>query len=81
MKLRDYLDEHGTTQAHFARRAGLSAPVIEHALKGHDIKLSSAIGIHNASKGKVGFLDLLPIKKEKKANEAKTKKKTNENQK
>lgn len=58
MKLVDYLSENGIKKNHFAAMAGTSLATILHAISGHDIKLSTAIGIIKASKGNVKIADL-----------------------
>ncbi len=53
MYLAEYLQETGMSQAEFARRAGISGPTIASVLAGKDVKLSVAVLIEIASKGKV----------------------------
>lgn len=60
MLLKDYLEEHGTQQVHVARRAGVSHRTIASALNGKDIRLSVALKIEDATKGKVTCRELAP---------------------
>jgi transcriptional regulator with XRE-family HTH domain len=53
MYLAEYLQETGMSQAEFARRAGISGPTVASVLVGKDVKLSVAVLIEIATKGKV----------------------------
>ncbi len=60
MRLREYLDEHGTLQSHLARRANVHHRTIASALSGADIRLSVALQIEDATKGLVTARELAP---------------------
>jgi predicted transcriptional regulator len=59
MRLSEYLEETGLSQSHFARVTGISAPTVCAILDGRDPRLSVAILIEIASKGKVRCRDMV----------------------
>ncbi len=50
MNLKEFFEDTGMTQATLSRRAGVSQATISKILRGHDIRLSIAIKISNATK-------------------------------
>jgi predicted transcriptional regulator len=61
MNLAEYLQETGMPINEFARRAGLSSPTIHSLLKYRDVKLSVAILVELATKGRVKPQDLVDM--------------------
>jgi predicted transcriptional regulator len=70
MNLREYFEETGTSVVNFAKKAGVSKLTIHNLLGGRDVRMSIAVKIQRATKGKVKCEDLyeeiLSLKKNKK---------------
>ncbi len=60
MRLEEYLEEHGTPNIVLARRAGIHHTTLARTLQGHEILLSVALKIEDATKGQVTCRDLAP---------------------
>jgi DNA-binding transcriptional regulator YdaS (Cro superfamily) len=60
MKLQEYLDEHGTPKNTLAKRAGIHHTTVARVLKGHEILLSVALRIEEATKGQVTCHEMAP---------------------
>jgi DNA-binding transcriptional regulator YdaS (Cro superfamily) len=60
MRLHEYLEEHGTPNIVLARRAGIHHTTLARTLQGHEILLSVALKIEDATKGQVTCRDLAP---------------------
>ncbi len=60
MRLEEYLEEHGTPNIVLARRAGIHHTTVTRSLQGHEILLSVALKIEDATKGQVTCRDLAP---------------------
>lgn len=82
MKLSEFFEESGMTQANLARRAKVSQATVCKVLNGHDCRLSIAMRIFKATKGQVTPEELFfPLhehsdttkKKKKKKHDGKTK--------
>ena len=60
MKLAEYLNENDLTHEDFARKSGVSRPVISKiCVNIQRASMEAAIRIHRATKGKVTFTDLV----------------------
>jgi transcriptional regulator with XRE-family HTH domain len=75
MDLKTYLRQNGLKQNFFADKVGVTQPTLSRVLHGHDILISMASRICEATLGVVTLEDLLP----KKGKERPTKKKTKKN--
>jgi DNA-binding transcriptional regulator YdaS (Cro superfamily) len=81
MKLREYLNEHGTPISVFARRAGVSEATIHNILDGNkDLYLSVALRIQKATKGQVTCEDLISEEIVQKGFKRKNQQKTGQNE-
>jgi predicted transcriptional regulator len=60
MELKEYLDECGMPMSELARRAGITHTTVYSIVKGRDIRLSVALQIEDATKGKVTPRELAP---------------------
>ena len=61
MRLEEYLEEHGTPKIALARRAGIHHTTLKRVLEGHEILLSIALKLEDATKGEVTCRDLAPV--------------------
>ena len=60
MELKEYLDECGMPMSELARRAGVTHTTIYSIVKGRDIRLSVALQIEDATKGRVTPREIAP---------------------
>ena len=85
MKLGDYLDEQNLTPRDFAKDIEMHYSNIYNIIRGEDLLLSTAFRIFTATKGKVGWLDMLPerprTRRKKKESDEGSKKSQNEQEK
>lgn len=65
MKLKDYFEENCVNVKLFARKIGVSVATIYSIIDGYDIRLSTALKISKATKGKVKCEDMEPTKSPK----------------
>ena len=69
MKLNEYLERYGIPMSHIQRQTGISVNSIRHAREGHDLLMSNAKKISDATEGCVTLYDLLPEQNEVKEGE------------
>jgi predicted transcriptional regulator len=60
MRLQEFLDCTSISTLELANKSGVTVRTIQYVLKGHDIKLSTAAAIQDATFNKVTCIELLP---------------------
>jgi predicted transcriptional regulator len=60
MKLKDYITENCINIRLFAKKIGVSVTTLYSIFEGHDIRLSTALSIEDATKKQVTCRDMLP---------------------